>query len=208
VHVFPVQFAALRTGAAMQTSTTIVAVTVLIEYLLREELARSGGGSLGNIKLSTQPPPRNVDEQESQINLFLWQIVAQPQLNAAIRRSVGSAPDLLPRSLPLEFYYLVSITSNQELMTELLLGTTIACFEAYRFVEPATLERAIAAIEQQPRPLLQGLQLQQALEHVEGISIMPHYLNIEELSRVWAALQVPMRPAVSYKVLLRAGVSS
>lgn len=186
----------------MLTSTTIVAVSVLIEYLLREELVRSGS-SLGNVKISTQPPPRNADEQESQINLFLWQIVAQPQLSPGLRRTVAAQPDAHSRALPLELYYLLSMTSAQELMTEVLLGSTIACFEAHRFVEPETLERALAAAEQQPRPILQGVRLRDAFQYVEGVAITPHALNIEELSRVWSALQIPMRPSVSYKVVLR-----
>jgi hypothetical protein len=90
---------------------------------------------------------------------------------------------------------------SQELQPELLIGYATQQFHRAReltfrdgmWVGAASAEQPDLRIR--PLPSLGSVAIQR-------ITIQPHFLGGEELSRIWSALQARYRPSVSYRVVL------
>jgi hypothetical protein len=159
------------------------------------------------VKVSVQAPDRVVPAngpEASQINLFLHQVTPNtgwcnqglPTRDPDGER-VGNAP------LALDLHYLLSAYSAADLHAEILLGYAMQLFHE----TPVLTRRAIRAalipspdIDPTLPSKLRALASAGLERQVEQIRISPQYLNTEEMSKLWTAMQSHFRPTAAYLV--------
>lgn len=193
----------------MSSALAIASVTAVLRDLLNNGLIDANISSLlGNVIVSTLSPDRidvTTDNQQSQLNLFLYQVtpnagwrnVGLPSRNANGDR-ISNPP------LALNLHYLLTAYGVQDLHAEILLGYGMQLFHE----TPVLPRAAIRTSLQNPQQVgsgsglpaeMQALFTSELAEQVEQIKIVPETLNTEEISRMWSAFQAHYRPTAAYQ---------
>jgi len=186
----------------MSTPLALATVTAVLQNFIQNsitdhDLAATLGGS---ITVSAEPPDRidNGASSPDRINLFLfqatenqgWRNVALPYRNAGGDR-INNPP------LALDLSYLLTAYGSGPLHAEALLG--LAMFVLHEM--PVLTRDAIRAVTVAPPqpPLLAGLQASELADQIEQIKVAPQVMSVEEISKIWSALQSQYRPTAVYK---------
>ncbi len=194
----------------MSTALAIAGVTAVLRDLLNDGIVNHNvSGVLGStVHVSALPPDRVVDPsgtESAQINLFMhqvtpnaaWRNEALPSRDSAGRTRLSNAP------LALNLHYLLSAYAGADLHGEILLGYAMQLLH-----ETPVLTRDLIRTALVPSPDL-GTTLPPALRalagsgldrQIEQIRIVPEYLNTEEMSKLWTAIQSHYRPTAAYRV--------
>lgn len=192
----------------MSTALAIAGVTAVLRDLLNDGLINHNvSGVLGSsVTVSTLAPDRVVPAngtEASQINLFMylvtpnqgWRNDRLPSRDASGRLRLANAP------LALDLHYLLSVYSGGDLHAEILLGYAMQLLH-----EMPVLTRDAIRTALNPSPDV-GTTLPPALralvdsgleDQVELIKLTPAYLNTEEMSKLWTAMQSHFRPTAAY----------
>ena len=124
------------------------------------------------------------------ISLWLYRVERDDQrLNALPERPLPNR--LLPTPLPLRLHYLATpiVTVNK----------------AFPLVSPSREQEVLGKVLQvfYKRPILRGVDLRDTLTgSTEQLSLRLEPMSLEEITRVWFALQRPYQLSVSYEVTL------
>lgn len=192
----------------MSTALAIAGVTAVLRDLLNDGLINHNvSGVLGSsVTVSTLAPDRVVPangSEASQINLFMylvtpnpgWRNDRLPSRDASGRLRLANAP------LALDLHYLLSVYSGGDLHAEILLGYAMQLLH-----EMPVLTRELIRTALNPSPDV-GTTLPPALralvdsgleDQVELVKLTPEYLNTEEMSKLWTAMQSHFRPTAAY----------
>jgi hypothetical protein len=185
----------------MSSPLAIATVTAVLQNFLQnsgKEVAAALG--IPNITVSAEPPDRiEIDNvSPDRINLFLfqanenqgWRNVDFPSRNPNGDR-ISNAP------LALDLSYLLTAYGSAGLHAEALLG--YAMFVLHEM--PVLTRDAIRAVSITPPapPLLAGLTSSELADQIEQIKITPQVMSVEEISKIWSALQSQYRPTAVYK---------
>lgn len=190
----------------MISALTIAAVTAVLKSRVENWLVQQGAAaSVGaDIVVAASPPDRIATgaDERPQLNLFLYAITP----NTALRRAQPSTEGQRSgTSVTFDLHYLVSAYGAADLQIEALLGYAIEALHQSPAFEHdairATLD-ALAAPEgghgqPPPYPFLNQSGL---VDRLNQITISPQFLSLEELSRIWSALQARYRPSAIYRV--------
>lgn len=194
----------------MSTALAIAGVTAVLRDRLNDGLVNHNAtGVLGStVTVSVLSPDRVVLEggtESSQLNLFLYQVTPNTgwrNENLPSRDATGSVR-LTNAPLALDLHYLISAYSGGDLHAEILLGFAMQLMHEF----PAlTREMIRTALNPSPNvgvdlpPALRALADCGLADQVESLRITPHYLNTEEMSKLWTATQSNYRPTVAYQV--------
>ncbi|MFP5405169.1 MAG: DUF4255 domain-containing protein [Gammaproteobacteria bacterium] len=192
----------------MSTALAVAGVTAVLRDLLNDGLINHNvSGVIGSsVTVSVLAPDRVVPAnggEASQINLFLylvtpnpgWRNEGLPSRDGSGRLRLANAP------LALDLHYLLSVYSGGDLHAEILLGYAMQLFH-----EMPVLTRDAIRTSLNPSPDV-GSTLPPALralvdagleDQVEMIKLTPQYLNTEEMSKLWTAMQTHFRPTAAY----------
>jgi len=192
----------------MSSALAIAGVTAVLRDLLNDGLINNNvSGVLGSmIAVSALPPDRVVSgngAEPTQLNLFLHQVTPNlgwrnerlPSRDSSGRTRTGNPP------LALDLHYLLSAYGAEDLHAEILLGYAMQLLH-----EVPVLSRSAIVTALNPSPPL-GTALPPALQalsdcgladQLEQIRITPEYLNTEEMSKLWTAVQSHYRPTTAY----------
>jgi uncharacterized protein DUF4255 len=180
----------------MSTYTAIGAVGLSLQRLLSDRLDQPAGTvvTVGN-------PPDEPDAEAPVVNLFLYRVSLNgalsnmPPPNRGERGAYGHPP------LPLNLYYLLntygtttaagSDTLQDEIVAHDLLGSAMRILNDYPILTPEIETGG-------------GVQVLDAdlLDADEAVKITLDPLSLEDLSKVWTALNRPFRPSAAYEVSL------
>jgi uncharacterized protein DUF4255 len=192
----------------MSTALAIAGVTAVLRDLLNDGLINHNiSGTLGSsVTVSVLAPDRVVPAngtETSQINLFLylvtpnpgWRNEQLPSRDGTGRVRLANAP------LALDLHYLLSVYSNGDLHAEILLGYAMQLLHEM----PVLTRDAIrTALNPSPNvgtalpPALRALVDSGLEDQIELIKLTPQYLNTEEMSKLWTAMQSHFRPTAAY----------
>ena len=194
----------------MSSVLAIAGVTAVLRDLLNDGIINHNvSGILGStVTVSALPPDRILSEsgtESAQLNLFLHQVTPNlgwrneglPSRDDTGRIRLANPP------LALDLHYLLSAYSAGDLDGEILLG-----FAMQLLHETPSLTRDAIRTALIPSPDA-GATLPPALRaladcgldsQVEQIRIRPEYLNTEEISKLWTAIQSHYRPTAAYHV--------
>jgi uncharacterized protein DUF4255 len=192
----------------VSTALAIAGVTAVLRDLLNDGLINHNvSGVLGSsVTVSVLPPDRVVPTdgpETSQLNLFLHQVAPNPgwRNEGLPSRDPSGRLRLSNPPLALNLHYLLSAYSGGDLHAEILLGYAMQLLH-----ETPVLARQVIRTALNPSPPV-GNVLPPALRalagsglenQIEQIKITPEYLNTEEMSKLWTAIQSHFRPTAAY----------
>ena len=186
----------------MSTPLALATVTAVLQNFIQNsitdhDLAATLGG---NITVSAEPPDRidNGAASPDRINLFLFQATEnQGWRNSGLPSRNADGDRISNPPLALDLSYLLTAYGSGPLHAEALLG--LAMFVLHEMpVLTRDAIRAVAVAPPQP-PLLAGLQASQLADQIEQIKVAPQVMSVEEISKIWSALQSQYRPTAVYK---------
>jgi hypothetical protein len=192
----------------MSTALAIAGVTAVLRDLLNDGLVNHNvSGVLGSsVTVSVLAPDRVVPpngSEASQVNLFLYLVTPNPgwrNERLPSRDASGRVRQTNP-PLAVDLHYLLSVYSGGDLHAEILLGYAMQLLH-----EMPVLTRDAIRTSLNPSPDV-GTSLPPALraladagleDQVELIKLTPQYLNTEEMSKLWTAMQSHFRPTAAY----------
>jgi hypothetical protein len=192
----------------VSTALAIAGVTAVLRDLLNDGLINHNvSGVIGSsVTVSVLPPDRVVPTdgpETSQLNLFLHQVSPNSgwRNEGLASRDTSGRVRLSNPPLALNLHYLLSAYSGGDLHAEILLGYAMQLLHE----TPVLARQAIrTALNPSPPvgnvlpPALRAL-VDSGLENqIEQIKITPEYLNTEEMSKLWTAIQSHFRPTAAY----------
>ena len=194
----------------MSSALRIASVTQVLKDLLDNGLIDHDiTGLTGQIVTVTSWPPDKIETEKgkevSQLNIFMYQVtynqgwrnVAHPSFNQKGER-ISNPP------LAIDLHYLLTAYGSAELHTDILLGYGMQLFHETPVLTRDAIRKAIGP----PSLLTGGTNLPSSLrllsrselsEQVEQIRITPEVMNIEDISKLWAAIGAKYRPTATYK---------
>ena len=193
----------------MSSPLAIAAVTAVLRDLLNNGMVDHDiTGAIGNNVTVTALPPDviKIDEVNgrTQLNLFLHQVVPNTgwrNMGLPSRDASGGRMDNPP--LALDLHYLLTAYGAEELHAEILLGYGMHLLHEVPVLDRQAIRTATggATIDVSTLPpAFQALSASDLADQVEQIKIVPMALQIEEMSKLWSALQAHYRPTAAYQV--------
>jgi hypothetical protein len=192
----------------MSSALAIAGVTAVLKDLLHNAVIDHDlVTSVGDVIVTALPPDMiktDGAEAKTQLNLFLFQVtpnsgwrnVALPSRNSNGDR-VTNAP------LALDLHYLLTAYGLKDLHAEILLGYAMQLLHETPVLSREGIRKAL-----DPSPIsggsglpatLEALATSELAEQIEQIKIVPETMNMEEVSRLWSAMQAHYRPTAAYR---------
>lgn len=190
----------------MAGALAIASVTHVLTRLLDQRLIERGvAASLGDVLVSALPPDRVPvgAEERPQLNIFLYRVT--PNTRSWSRDTSAEYHGLTAeRPLALDLHYLLTAYGERNFQAEMLLGYALECLQqtpaltvdALHAVlgSGATLEGSVAL----PRAL-GALSVADVANLVGTIRMTPFSLSMEDMLKLWSALQARYRPSLTYQ---------
>lgn len=193
-----------------EDALAIAAVTAVLKNLLENAVADLSSLLNGKATISALPPEqiRIKEEENPRINIFLYQVIYnQGWRNEGLPSRDRRGTSLSNPPLALDLYYLLTVYGKQDFDDEILLGyamqtlheKTVLSRELIRNVLPARNPSEPEDPDPQ-KEILKKLSASGLAEQIELIKIVPHQLNTEEVSKLWAAFQASYRLSTAYRI--------
>ena len=181
-------------GYAMAATTAVMTARINARLV-----AADVGAVVGAFTVTSGPPdmvrPSPGGADPTQLNLFLHQVTPNATFRNADQSARGRDGRLERRpAFAVDLHYLMTAYGAQALFAEALLGHAAILFHE----EPVLSRDAIrsALVPPVPAPVAAaGLD-----EQVDLIRISPEAISLEEMSRMWSALDAHYRPSLAYRV--------
>jgi hypothetical protein len=180
----------------MSTYAAIGAVGLSLQRLLNDRLDKPAGTM---VVVTVGNPPNEPDAEIPIVNLFLYRVSLNGALSNLPPRNRGERGAYGHPPLALNLYYLLntygttttagSDTLQDEIVAHDLLGSAMRILNDYPVLTPAIETNG-------------GVQVLDAdlLDADEAVKITLDPLSLEDLSKVWTALNKPFRPSAAYEV--------
>jgi hypothetical protein len=189
----------------------IPATTFVIKAIIEARL-KVAYGTFAAPKVSIEPPPRppapaagNPQPEPVGLTLFMhhaaansaWRNMYEPHVNGNGKR-FANAP------LVLDLHYLLG-AQGSDLEREALLGVGMSALHRNGIVPRPMIQQILGAIAIPVAPTklmdsLTGEPLQDPANQPESITISAQAFDVDMSTKVWSALQSPMRPCAYYLV--------
>jgi hypothetical protein len=186
----------------MSSPLAVAAVTSVLKSFLENSVIKHDLAAVlgGNVMVSADSPDRiDLTVAADRINLFLFQATEnQGWRNYQLPSYSRNGDRISNPPLALDLSYLVTAYGFGDFHAEVLLG--YAMFVLHEM--PVFTRDAIRAAIPVPPPstLPNGLTDADLADQIEQIRITPQMISMDELSKIWAALQSQYRPTAVYKV--------
>jgi hypothetical protein len=192
----------------MTTALGIATVSAVLMDLLNNGIIDGQlSGSVGEVRVSALPPDRVLidgQSETSRLNLFLYQVTPNPGWrNVGLPSRDSSGERVSNPPLALDLHYLLTAYGANELHTEILLGYALQLIHE----TPVLTRDAIRRTLTPPGPgvgpglpsALQALVTSELADQVEQIRLTPLVMSIEEISKLWSAIQSHYRPTAAFQ---------
>jgi hypothetical protein len=196
----------------MSNALAIASVTAVLRNLLNNGLVdKDPAGTLGDFSVTALPPDRILkDKPESeanQLNLFLYRVTPNSGWRNAGLPSRAPGGELLTNPpLALDLHYLLTAYATENLGAEILLGYAMQVLHETPLLGRDAIRAALAGNGAGPvsgqvlPPALRTLSAAELADQFEMLKITPEFMNTEEMSKLWSALQTHYRPTAVYQV--------
>jgi hypothetical protein len=191
----------------MSNALAIASVTRLLKDMLNDALINGDVSSnIGDVKVTASPPDRvrSGDATDpTQLNVFLYRVTPNTALSNADLPTRDSRGALVRRpQLALDLHYLLTAYSATDLGAEILLGYAMELFHENPILARGAVREFLAAGVN--GGILPGAfadsRASELADQLELIKITPATLSLDDMSKVWTALQTNYRPTVAYLV--------
>ena len=191
----------------MSSALAIAAVTAALKDLLNEGLLNHDLSNVGSFSVTAQPPDRITtgNTEANQLNVFLYQVTANPGWrNAELPSRDARGARLSNPPLALDLHYLLTAYGAQDLNAEVLLGFAMQLLHETPVLSRAQLRTVLGSPSPVDGGILPGpfgnLSAIDLADQIELLKITPVYLGVEDLSKLWTAMQARYRPSMAYVV--------
>jgi Pvc16 N-terminal domain len=192
----------------MSSGLAIASVTAVLKDLLNNGLIdHDVSATVGVVKVTALAPdrvPTGDKDEESQLNLFLYQVTPNPGWRNRDLPSMDSGGRVTTNpALALDLHYLLSAYASDELHAEILLGYGMQLLHETPVLTREAVRAALAPPFPVPGggslpPALQALNTSALADQVELVKISPAHLPGDELTKLWTAFQAHYRPTGAY----------
>lgn len=192
----------------MSNALAIASVSAVLKDLLNTGVIdHKLSGVVGEVTVSVLPPDRVLSEgkpETSRINLFMYQVTPNAGWRNVGYPSRDADGDRIANPpLGLDLHYLVSAYGASEFHAEILLGyalqllheTPVLTRDAIR----KTLSPSSPIMGTILPPPLNTLVASELADQVEQIRLIPEPMSVEEISKLWGAIQSHYRPTAAYQ---------
>jgi len=192
----------------MSSALALAAVSAVIKDLLHNAVIDHDLiSSVGDVIVTALPPDMiktEGAEAKSQLNLFLYQVTYNTAWRNAELASHGAAGERLSNPpLALNLHYMLTAYGVKDLHAEILLGYAMQLLHENPVLTRAAIRKAL---DPSPvsggsglPPTLQSLATCELAEQIELIKLVPEAMNMEEVSRLWSAMQARFRLTAAYQ---------
>lgn len=194
----------------MSNALAIASVTRILKDLLNDALVNGDVSSdLGtDVTVTALPPDRILDTnggaEVTQLNLFLHQLTPNAAWRNADLPTRDARSDLVGTPLlALNLHYLLTAYASDELHAEILLGYATQLFHENAILSRQAVRTALGGGAVDPSilpPAFQGTAASELADQLELIKITPETLTVDDMSKLWTALQTHYRTTVAYLV--------
>lgn len=195
----------------MSSELAIAAVTAVVRNLLDNAMVDDHVVSaVGNVRVSALAPDLIplAPDAPSQLNLFLYQVTAnQGWRNVGLPSRDDRGDRRTNPPLALDLHYLLTAYASRDLHAEILLGHGMQILHESPGLSRDAIRRGLGVPNVvQPGPGnslpadLQAISTSELAEQFEAIKITPAFLSMDEMSKLWSALQSKYRPSAAYSV--------
>ncbi len=189
----------------------IAAVTAILKNLLENELVQQfAHAPIGDVTVTALAPDRIAVSvaEKTQLNLYLYHITPNSGryftgTTAANMHSTHASP----APLTLDLHYLLTAYSERELQAEALLGCAMRLFHEKSVLTQEMFQATLASIAstntgagRERHPVVEALATSITTDQVQALKIIPEFLNMEEMTKLWNALQAHARLSMAYRI--------
>ena len=191
----------------MSSPLSIASVTSVIKSTLENGLVMHGATAVvGELAVTALPPdriPTGADER-SQLNIYLYRITPNTAWRA-VPASGAAGAEARPVPLSLDLHYLLTAYGERDYHAETLLGSAMELLHETPVLTRETIAPALAALTE--RGGANGAPVfADVINSIDRITLSPEFLSMEDLTKLWSALQARYRLSATYRasVLMRA----
>jgi hypothetical protein len=187
----------------MSSALAVAGVSAMLRSLLHNWMIdQNVSGALGsNVSVTASPPDSikvDAGSAQTQINLFLHQVTPNSGWrNAGLPSRDDRGDRLSNSSLAIDLHYLLTAYGAKDLHAEVVLGYAMHFLHDHPVLDRKGIRDVLSAGTSEVPGLAAGADL---ADQVEQIKITPSPMNVEEMSRLWSALQAHYRPTAAYQV--------
>lgn len=192
----------------MSSPLSIASVTSVIKSVLENGLVLHGATAVvGELAVTALPPdriPTGTDER-SQLNIYLYRITPNTAWRAIPASSATTTHNgARPVPLSLDLHYLLTAYGERDYHAETLLGSAMELLHEAPVLTRETIAPALVA--QAERGGSGGQIFADVIDSIDRITLSPEFLSMEDLTKLWSALQARYRLSATYQatVLMRA----
>ncbi|GJL61816.1 MAG: hypothetical protein NPIRA04_04700 [Nitrospirales bacterium] len=183
---------------------TICLITASITNVLENGLVAARMSELiGDVSVTALSPDRVTvsDDDQSRLNVFLYRV--SPNLGIRKPSKIADTNVSVP-TFVLDLSYLITAYGAQDFHTEILLGYTMQKMAQIPMISSSMFQDVINVKGRSNRSVFaSGLIKQWTSKNAktwDSVKVTPQFVNTEEMSRLWSALQDRFRPSVVYQV--------
>lgn len=190
----------------MSSPLSIASVTSVIKSTLENGLVMHGATAVvGELAVTALPPDRIATgaDERSQLNIYLYRITPNTAWRAIPAN--GSA-DNGGRTVPLslDLHYLLTAYGERDYHAETLLGSAMELLHETPVLTRETIAPIVATLAARGNS---GMSVfTDVIDSIDRITLSPEFLSMEDLTKLWSALQARYRLSATYRasVLMRA----
>ena len=192
----------------MSNALAIASVTAVLKDLLNNGVIdHQLSGAVGEVTVSALPPDRLLvagQQETSRINLFMYHVTPNAGWrNVALQSRSSSGDRTSNPPLGIDLHYLVTTYGANEFDAEILLGYAMQMLHETPVLTRDAIRRTLAPASPVGGGILpppfNALSASELADQVEQIRLTPESMSIEEVSKLWTAIQSHYRPTAGYQ---------
>ncbi|HEX5548043.1 MAG TPA: DUF4255 domain-containing protein [Ktedonobacterales bacterium] len=193
----------------MSSPLSIASVTSVIKSVLENGLVMHGATAVvGELAVTAMPPDRITTgaDERSQLNIYLYRITPNTAWRA-IPSDATRTNGARAVPLSLDLHYLLTAYGERDYHAETLLGSAMELLHETPVLTRETIAPTLAALAERGDAGDAGASVfADVIESIDRITLSPEFLSMEDLTKLWSALQARYRLSATYQasVLMRA----
>ena len=189
----------------MSSPLSIASVTSVIKRVLENGLVMHGATAVvGELAVTAMPPDRITTgaDERSQLNIYLYRITPNTAWRA-ISSDATQPNGARAVPLSLDLHYLLTAYGERDYHAETLLGSAMELLHQTPVLTHETIAPTLASLAE--RSGSGASVFADVINSIDRITLSPEFLSMEDLTKLWSALQARFRLSATYQasVLMR-----